>query len=944
MKFWNNYINCFIAIFVVSIYSSFAATLASPPQRPNVIYINVDDLGYKDLGFMGSQFYETPHIDRLAQESMVFTQAYAAAANCAPSRACLMSGLNTPQHGIYTVENSDRGDIRTRKIIPIPNQTVLADSIYTLAEMFSDNGYVTGTFGKWHLGDDPTTQGFQVNVGGNDRGNPGKDGYFSPYNLEHLPDGPEGEYLTDRLTTEAISFLRAHQDSAFFLYLPYYTVHTPIMGKDSLVQKFEQKQGSNGQHHPEYAAMIASLDENVGRLLAEVEDLNIENNTLIIFTSDNGGIRAISHQDPLRAGKGSYYEGGIRVPLVIRWPGKIAAGSRCKEPVSNLDFYPTLQTIIGAPHTSLKLDGDDITPLLQGKIMPERTLHWHFPIYLQAYEPGEDGGRDPLFRTRPGSVIRQGDWKLHQYYEDNTLELYNLKKDVGETRNLVEEYPEKAQALHRLLQNWLERMQAPIPKVENPDYDAIYEQKQQKAATFRPNILWVVADDLGTDLGCYGDSLVHTPHLDLLAQEGVLYRNAFTVTAVCSPSRSALITGMYPVSINAHQHRTQYKDSLPDPVVPVTEYFKEAGYFVSNGNARDLSKYGKTDYNFIHDSEQMYGGTDWRQRAQGQPFFAQVQIFYPHRPFQRDPSHPVDADRVELPPYYPDHPVARQDWALYLETVQQVDKEVGHILQRLEDDGLADSTIVFFFGDQGRPHVRAKQFMYDGGIHTPLIIRWPGYLKAGTEKNRLVSNIDLAPTAMRLAGISIPDYMQGRGFLSEKAEPRAYVFAMRDRRDETVDRIRAVRTQDFKYIRNFYPERPYTQFNAYKKQAYPVLTLMQVMQKRGQLTPEQARFMAPTRPAEELYDLRKDPHELYNLAEQEAYQDKVEELRIVLNDWLAEADQGQYPEDSSEIIYAQQLMENLFKEQMEKKGLSLDISDEDFLKYWEKELTPTQPE
>lgn len=461
--------------------------------------------------------------------------------------------------------------------------------------------------------------------------------------------------------------------------------------------------------------------------------------------------------------------------------------------------------------------------------------------------------------------------------------------------------------------------------------------------TDRPNILWIVADDLGTDLGCYGDSLVHTPHLDRLARQGTLYTHAYTVTAVCSPSRSALITGMYPVSIGAHQHRTYYKDSLPDPVRPVTEYFQEAGYFVSNGSFKDWNKFGKTDYNFIHSNEDLYDGTDWRQRADGQPFFSQVQIFYPHRPFLRDPSHPVDADRVQLPPYYPDHPIARQDWALYLETVQHVDQEVGNVLQRLEEDGLADNTIVFFFGDQGRPHVRAKQFLYDPGTHTPLIVRQPSS-SGGQVNSQLVSNIDLAPTAMHLAGIPVPDYVQGQSFLGESATPRDYVFTMRDRRDGTVDRIRAVRTKEYKYIRNFYPERPYTQFNGYKKHSYPMLTLMQVMQKQGKLTPEQARFMADTRPAEELYYLREDPNELNNLADDPAYQNKLAELRKVLNTWLAEVDTAPYPEDSAAIAYAQQDMQQNFKERMEKDGLSPDISDEDFLRYWEEQLTPTQPE
>lgn len=444
---------------------------------PNIIYINVDDLGWKDLGFMGSSYYETPHLDKLASEGMVFMQAYAGAANCAPSRACLMSGQNTPRHGIYTVSNSDRGDARTRKIIPIPNNEVLPDSVYTLAEMLSDNGYVTGTFGKWHLGNNPKTQGFQVNIGGSHRGSPGKGGYFSPYHLEFIKDGPKGEYLTDRLTDEAISFVRHNRDTSFFLYLPFYAVHTPIMGKENLVKKFEQKQGGEGQDRPDYAAMVASVDENVGRLLAEIEKLGLKENTLVIFTSDNGGIRDISYQDPLRAGKGSYYEGGIRVPLVVRWPGKVAANSRCDVPVTNLDFYPTLQKIVGATRRPPIMDGDDISPLFSGKDLYERTLYWHFPIYLQAYHPKEDGGQDPLFRTRPGSVIRQGKWKLHEYFEDGTLELYDLEKDVGERHNLTEERPQKAQELYELLKEWRDKTDAAVPQEPNPDYDPAFEKQ-----------------------------------------------------------------------------------------------------------------------------------------------------------------------------------------------------------------------------------------------------------------------------------------------------------------------------------------------------------------------------------------------------------------------------------------------------------------------------------
>jgi uncharacterized sulfatase len=288
----------------------------------------------------------------------------------------------------------------------------------------------------------------------------------------------------------------------------------------------------------------------------------------------------------------------------------------------------------------------------------------------------------------------------------------------------------------------------------------------------RPNVLWIVANDLSTDLGCYGNSQVSTPNLDQLAREGVVYQNFFTVGAVCSPSRSALITGMYSVSINSHNQFTKYKMPLPDPVVPFTEYFKEAGYFVANSRGMQMDNTGYyTGYNFVHDEEDMFDGTDWRKRSPGQPFFAQVHLTYAHRPFEPDPAHPVDPDKVVLPPYYPDHPLVRKDWALYLETVQLLDRQIGDILERLKKDGLADNTVVFFFADHGRPHVRGKQFLYDGGTHTPLIVRWPGHLTPGTKNNRLISNVDLAPTAMNLADIDIPEYIHGRDFLGKTSNP-----------------------------------------------------------------------------------------------------------------------------------------------------------------------------
>ena len=447
---------------------------------PNIVLIVADDLGWKDVGFMGSDYYETPNLDQLAIEGMVFNQAYASAANCAPSRACLMTGMYSTAHGIYTVSPSDRGNIRTRRIIPTINRDSLDSQFYTLAEALQESGYTTCSIGKWHLGNDPRTQGMNVNVGGNIWGSPKS--YFAPYIRPNL-EAPEGEYLTDRLTSEAQQFLRQNSHHPFFLYLPYYTVHKPIQPKEEYEQKYLEKGSDGCQSNAGYAGMVDNLDRCIGLLMKEIQALDLRENTIVIFTSDNGGIRRISCQDPLRAGKGSYYEGGIRVPLAISWPGQIEAGDISEVPVINIDFFPTLMEIIGRNNSGQDLDGISLWPLLSGKTHSlERPIYFHFPIYLQAYSAGYDDGRDPLFRTRPGSVIREGDWKLHYYYEDDGVELYNLSNDPGERENVALINTNKTEELLKKLQVWLEEENAPVEFELNPDFDSAFER--QKIAKF----------------------------------------------------------------------------------------------------------------------------------------------------------------------------------------------------------------------------------------------------------------------------------------------------------------------------------------------------------------------------------------------------------------------------------------------------------------------------
>tara|TARA_B100002003_G_scaffold58435_2_gene53911 strand:+ start:6165 stop:7622 length:1458 start_codon:yes stop_codon:yes gene_type:complete len=460
-----------LILIIISLFIS-CQTIENKNENPNIVLIVADDLGWTDVSYMGSKYYETPNIDKLSRSGMTFYNGYASAANCAPSRATMLSGRYNTHHGIYTVGASERGSEKTRKIIPIKNETILDLRYFLIPEMLKNEGYVTGHFGKWHLGSQgffPEQSGFDVNIGGNESGGPG--GYFSPYINPNLEDGPIGEYLTDRIGNEVVSFINYNQNETFFAYVPFYSVHSPIQSKKEYQEKYSNKDGDKNHNRPDYAGMIESLDENIGKILNTIEELNLSEKTLIIFTSDNGGIRAISNQFPLRAGKGSYYEGGIKVPLIFSWKGKIIEESESYERVSNIDFFPTIKKIIGHKNKNLHLDGLDLNPIFKGKTLENRTLFYHFPIYLQAYNVHLDNGTDPLFRTRPGSVIIKDNWKLHHYFEDGKIELYNIEEDISESIDLSKTNLEKTKELYHDLNKWREANNAPIPLENNPNYN-----------------------------------------------------------------------------------------------------------------------------------------------------------------------------------------------------------------------------------------------------------------------------------------------------------------------------------------------------------------------------------------------------------------------------------------------------------------------------------------
>lgn len=438
-------------------------------RPPNVILVLIDDLGATDLGCYGSKYYETPHIDALAKDGMKFTQAYSACTVCSPTRASILTGKSPARlHLTDWIAGHNRPNAR----LTIPDWTkFLPEHEETLAERLKSNGYATASIGKWHLGGaehSPEKHGFDVNVGGTDKGSPAS--YFSPYKIATLPDGPEGEFLTDRLTSEAISFMEKNKDRPFFIYLPHYAVHTPIAGKPEVVAKYKAKEAAGGHGNPVYAALVESVDDGIGRMRETLKKLALEENTLFIFTSDNGGLsqqvgpkgwrHGPTDNSPWRLGKGSAYEGGVHIPLLVAWPGVVEPASECEVPVISYDHLPTLLEATGTPLAEGQVvDGESLMPLLQQKdILKRQAIYWHYPHY----HPGS---------ATPYSAIRAGDWKLIEFMEDGRLELYNLIRDPGEADNVVAVEPDVAAELHRQLAEWREKSGAQMP-VENELYDS----------------------------------------------------------------------------------------------------------------------------------------------------------------------------------------------------------------------------------------------------------------------------------------------------------------------------------------------------------------------------------------------------------------------------------------------------------------------------------------
>ena len=452
----------------------FAWTADAPARKPNIVLILADDLGWKDVGYQDSDFMETPNIDRFAKEGVVFTSGYAAGGNCKPSRACLLSGNYTPRHGVYAVGSTARGPLDQMRLVPIPNKSGLAKENITIADALKAAGYATGIFGKWHLA-------------GPDGASPAEQGFDMVFQSEDAwghqePENPRGIYS---LTKAGCEFMETNKDRPFFVYLPHYAIHTELQARAASLAKFMAKPPGRQHRNALYAACTYDMDDGVGILLKKLADLGLEKDTMVVFTSDNGGTQQ-SSQEPLRGNKGCYYEGGIREPFIVRWPGITKPGSRCDVPVINVDFFPTFLAAAGVPPPDGKvLDGESLLPLMKSAAeLRRQAVFWHFPGYLDSpVIRGRELDVRTGLRTRPVSVIRKGYWKLHLFHEEwqldggraalasnNAVELYNLRDDVGERENLALKNMTKRDELLDELLRWMADVKAPMPAKRNPAY------------------------------------------------------------------------------------------------------------------------------------------------------------------------------------------------------------------------------------------------------------------------------------------------------------------------------------------------------------------------------------------------------------------------------------------------------------------------------------------
>jgi arylsulfatase len=897
-----------------------AQSIESPltGSKPNILVILTDDQGYGDTSGHGHPNLKTPNLDRLEREGRSFKNFFVSP-TCSPTRSALMTGRHEFFNGVtHTILERER---------------LTLDAV-TIAQVLQQAGYRTGAFGKWHLGDEdpyqPNQRGFDESFihggGGIGQTFPGSCGdapgnsYFNP-TISHngVFEKTQG-YCTDVFFDRAQKFIASTQAQSdkqpFFCWLATNAPHDPYNAKPEDAARFASLDVDDKLKN--FYGMIENIDENVGKMLKHLDALGIADSTLVIFMNDNGSaIGTQRYNAQMRGAKGSAWLGGTRANAFWRWPKSIAPGES-QALTAHIDLFRTLAALAGVELNDVankQAHGRSLLPLLQNPQADweDRFLMTHFGRWAKGDSPDTQKYRQAAVRnTRYTLVSPQGskkpDWQL-----------YDVIADPGQSKNIANDHPEIVAMLSKEFESWWTAVQPhlvneqAIPVTENP-FKIRYRQQfpdptSNAPAVKPPNILWVIVEDMSAHFGCYGEKTIQTPNVDALASRGTRFSKAFVTAPICSISRSALITGNYQTAYGLQNHRSSVPGHpiyLPYDTPLVPELFKQAGYHVNNltwehflKDDAELQKnpevpIAKTDYNFEWKPEKSYDKKHWAVRKPNQPFFVQIQLhggkFRGQAPKEAWPARVLkelgsitSSQVVKLPAYLPEHPVIQEDWAQYLDCVRYTDYQLGTIIDRLKQTGELDDTVIFFMTDHGISHVRNKQFLYDGGTHVPLVIAGPG-VAAGKLREDLVEHIDLGATSLAMAGIAKPGRMNSQDILGATYKPREAVFAARDRADETVDWIRSVRTQKYKYIRNGFPSRPYLQPNNYKD-SKAIVQAMRQWHEEGKLDESQALIMSHTREIEELYDLEKDPDELHNLARDAAYGTQLVELRGRLIEW-----------------------------------------------------------
>ena len=817
--------------------------------QPNFVVFLVDDLGFMDIGANNPDcFYETPNIDRLAKSGIRFTNGYAANPVCSPTRYSLMTG-KYPTRVQATNFFSGR---RSGKFKPAP----LADNMpldeITVAQALKTKGYSTFFAGKWHLGESeeyyPQNRGFDINIGGYKRGGPysGKR-YFAPFNNPQMKvESPAGEHLPARLARDTSQFIADNKDNPFLAYLSFYSVHTPLMGRPDLVEKYKLKAAKiNGeefadeeqvfpsrppkprnvrilQKHAVYAAMVEAMDQAVGNVLQQLEDSNVADNTVVVFTSDNGGLSTSEGSPtsnlPLRGGKGWVYEGGIREPWIVRYPGKTKAGSTSDELICSIDLFPTIAAAadIAVQH---EIDGIDIMPALQGQTLDRDALYWHYPHY------SNQGGI-------PGGAIRIGDFKLFERYEDGRVQLFDLKNDIGERNDLAEKMPGKVQEMRRRLHAWYKTVDAKF--LQEKDGKIPWSPSDDVAVKLapnppdQPNIVYIMMDEWGYfESSGMKHPILQTPNIDRMASEGMRFTQFLAGGNVCAPTRSTLMTGQHT------GHTTVRNNSggaaLTKSDTTIADVLKQQGYATGGFGKWGLGDAGTTGvpekhgfdkffgyYHQVHahsyyprylirNSEKVmlegntgdpYVGSTFAQdliHAEGLqfirdnkdgPFFAYMPWTPPHGHWgmpKDDPAWLKYKDKV----WDAKNQRGTHDAQTYAAMVEMIDRQIGEVFALLKELNIDDKTIVFVCGDNGgqpyfqnekHPHgflapnlnpVTGERFrggkgnFYEGGLRVPFLVRWPGKIQAGSTSDHLGYFPDIMPTLAELADCKVPAHVDG---------------------------------------------------------------------------------------------------------------------------------------------------------------------------------------